>query len=248
MMPRAHPPRPARSATFGPDAFAFLRGLARHNTRAWFEANRPRYEMNLRAPMAALVEELDVRLAGIAPEIVGDPRRSMFRIHRDVRFSRDKSPYKTNAGCWFYHQDAGRGVGQDAEGGAGYYFHLEPSGCFVAAGIWMPGAAGLAKIRTALAERPTGFAALLQAPAFRRRYGRLSDEAMLTRLPRGYAPGHPAEAWLRYKSFTVSRALPTTTVTSPRLAGVLARDFEALRPLVRWLNAALGLPARDRRY
>jgi uncharacterized protein (TIGR02453 family) len=198
--------------------------------------------------VAALVEELDVRLAVIAPEIVGDPRRSMFRIHRDVRFSKDKSPYKTNAGCWFYHQDAGRGVGQDAEGGAGYYLHLEPGGCFVAAGIWMPGAAGLARIRSALADDAAGFARIVRSPAFRRRYGRLSEEAMLTRLPRGYTPGHPAEPWLRYKSFTVSRALPVTTVTSPRLAAVLARDFLALRPLVRWLNAALGLPAHARRY
>jgi uncharacterized protein (TIGR02453 family) len=247
-MPRRRAPRAAPPARFGPDAFTFLRALARHNTREWFVANRPRYEASLRRPMAALVEEMDVHLATIAPEIIGDPRRSMFRIHRDVRFSRDKSPYKTNAGCWFYHQDAGRGVGQDAEGGAGYYVHLEPAGCFVAAGIWMPGAAALGKIRAALTEDAPGFARIVQAPAFRRRYGRLSEEAMLTRLPRGYAPGHPAEAWLRYKSFTVSRALTPATVTGPRLPSVLARDFRALRPFVRWLNQALGLPASDRRF
>jgi len=238
----------ARPAGFPPDAFVFLRALARHNTRAWFTANRPRYEQQLRAPMSALVEELDVRLATIAPEIIGDPRRSMFRIHRDVRFSRDKSPYKTNAGCWFYHEDAGRGVGQDGEGGAGFYFHLAPEGCFVAAGIWMPGAAALARLRAALAEHPAGFARIVGAPAFRRRYGRLSEEAMLKRLPRGYAPGHPAEAWLRYKSFTVSRPITAATVTSPRLVSTLAADFRALRPFVRWLNGALGLPAKARRY
>lgn len=238
----------AASPVIGPDALAFLRALARHNNREWFTANRPRYEQSLRRPMAALVEELDVRLASIAPEIIGDPRRSLFRIHRDVRFSRDKSPYKTNAGCWFYHQDAGRGVGQDAEGGAGYYVHLEPAGCFVAGGIWMPAAASLTRLRAALAEDPAGFAKIVRAPAFRRRYGRLSEEAMLTRLPRGYAPGHPAEAWLRYKSFIVSRALTPTMVTSPRLVSTLATDFRALRPFVRWLNAALGLPAKARRY
>jgi uncharacterized protein (TIGR02453 family) len=239
---------PTRAGGIGPDAFAFLRALARHNTRAWFTANRPRYEASLRRPVAALVEEMDVHLAAIAPEIIGDPRRSMFRIHRDVRFSRDKSPYKTNAGCWFYHQDAGRGVGQDAEGGAGYYFHLEPAGCFVAAGIWMPGAGTLARIRAALAEDPQGFARIVRAPAFRRRYGRLSEDAMLTRLPRGYAPGHPAEEWLRYKSFTVSREIPAHTVMGPRLPSILARDFRALRPLVRWLNGALGLRSMERRY
>jgi uncharacterized protein (TIGR02453 family) len=246
-MPAQPAPRRA-SAVIGPDALAYLRALARNNNREWFTANRLRYEQSLRQPMAALVEELDVRLASIAPEIVGDPRRSMFRIHRDVRFSRDKSPYKTNAGCWFYHQDAGRGVGQDAEGGAGYYVHLEPAGCFVAGGIWMPAAGSLTRLRTALADDPAGFAKIVRAPAFRRRYGRLSEEAMLKRLPRGYAPGHPAEAWLRYKSFIVSRPLTPAMVTSPRLVSTLAADVRALRPFVRWLNGALGLPARDRWY
>jgi len=247
-MPRTRSQVPARSEGFSEESFRFLRGLARHNSREWFTANRPRYEAEVRAPMSALVEEMDVRLVSIAPEIVGHPRRSMFRIHRDVRFSKDKSPYKTNAGCWFYHQDGGRGVGQDGDGGAGFYFHLEPAGCFVAAGIWMPGSATLAKLRAALADDPAGFRAIVGAPAFRRRYGRLSDEAMLVRLPRGYAPGDPAEEWLRYKSFTVSRALTPATVTSSRLPTTLAGDFKALRPFVRWLNAALGLPALDRRY
>lgn len=247
-MPTKPAPKRGQPAVLGPDSLAFLRALARNNNREWFNANRSRYEESLRKPMAALVEELDVRLATIAPEIIGDPRRSMFRIHRDVRFSKDKSPYKTNAGCWFYHQDAGRGVGQDGEGGAGYYVHLEPGGCFVAGGIWMPGAGALAKLRAAIAENPSGFAKIVRAPAFRRRYGRLSEEAMLKRLPRGYAPGHPAEAWLRYKSFIVSRPLTTAMVTSPRLPSTLAADVRALRPLVRWLNDALGLPAKQRRY
>ncbi len=247
-MPRKPVPKGAPHAVIGPDALAFLRALARHNNREWFTANRARYEENLRRPMAALVEALDVRLAAIAPEIIGDPRRSMFRIHRDVRFSKDKSPYKTNAGCWFYHQDAGRGVGQDAEGGAGYYVHLEPGGCFVAGGIWMPAPGSLTTLRAAIAEDPAEFANIVRAPAFRRRYGRLSEDAMLKRLPRGFAPGHPAEEWLRYKSFIVSRALPPALVTSPRLVSTLAADFKALRPLVRWLNGALGLQVRTRRY
>ncbi len=101
--------------------------------------NRAVYETEVREPLRALVEEMDVRLARLAPELVGDPRRSIFRIHRDVRFSADKSPYKTNAACQFYHHDAGRGAGQDAEGaGAGLYFQLADGECFVAGGIWMP--------------------------------------------------------------------------------------------------------------
>jgi uncharacterized protein (TIGR02453 family) len=199
--------------------------------------------------MRALVEEMDVRLARFAPELTGDPRRSVFRIHRDVRFSADKSPYKTNAACQFYHQDAGRGAGQDAEGaGAGLYFQLADGECFVGGGIWMPARTALEKIREAVAGAPERLDRIVRSPAFRRRFGELDREAMLTRLPRGYAEGHPAERWLRYKSFTAGRLLTERRVTSPRLASVLERDFVLLLPLVRWLNHAIGYSAWQRRY
>src|SRR5881296_4282516 len=100
---------------FTPASLAFLRGLARHNNKPWFEAHRESYENDIRAPMRGLIEEMDVRLARLAPEITGDPKRSMFRIYRDIRFSKDKSPYKTHAACWFHHRDADRAVGGDAE-------------------------------------------------------------------------------------------------------------------------------------
>ena len=234
---------------FGPGALLFLRRLARHNAREWFERHRAVYETEVREPLRALVEEMDVRLARIAPELVGDPRRSIFRIHRDVRFSKDKSPYKTNAACQFYHHDAGRGAGQDAEGaGAGLYFQLADGECFVAGGIWMPARPALEKIREALAEDPAGLGRIVRGPAFRRRFGALSREAMLSRLPRGYAEGHPAERWLRYKSFTASRMLTEREVGSPRLAATLERDFAVLVPLVRWLNGAIGYRVWERRY
>ena len=234
---------------FRPAALAFLRRLARHNTREWFERQRAVYEIEVREPLRALVEEMDVRLARLAPELTGDPRRSIFRIHRDVRFSADKSPYKTNAACQFYHHDAGRGAGQDAKAaGAGLYFQLADGECFVAGGIWMPARPGLEKIREALAENPEGLDALVRAPVFRRRFGTLDREAMLTRLPRGYPSGHPAERWLRYKSFTATRMLTEREVTSPRLPATLERDFAALVPLVRWLNAAIGYGGWERRY
>jgi uncharacterized protein (TIGR02453 family) len=92
----------------------FFRGLKRHNTKPWFESHRAEYEQEVRAPMRALIEEMDVRLARFAPEITGDPKRSMFRIYRDIRFSKDKSPYKTNAACWFRHRDAEARVGSGA--------------------------------------------------------------------------------------------------------------------------------------
>lgn len=233
---------------FGPDALRFLRGLRRNNRRDWFERNRGRYEGEVRDPMRALVEEMDVRLARFAPEITGDPRRSVFRIHRDVRFSSDKSPYKTNAACQFYHHDAGRGAGQDAEGaGAGLYFQVEDGASFVAGGLWMPARPTLDRIRDALADHPEALDAIVRAPGFRRRFGTLDQEAMLSRLPRGYPPGHPAERWLRYRSFTATRMLTEREVQSPRLPALLERDFTALLPLVRWLNRAIGYQAWERR-
>ena len=239
---------PAFSA-FRPEALRFLRGLARRNTREWFERHRAEYEAELRDPLRALVEEMDVRLAGIAPELVGDPRRSIFRIHRDVRFSPDKSPYKTNAACQFYHRDAGRGAGQDAEGaGAGLYFQLAEGDCFVAGGVWMPARPALDRIREAIAADPGAMPRLARAPAFRRRFGALDEEAVLKRMPRGYPPEHPAERWLRFRSFTSTRELTAEEVTSPRLPVLLARDFAALVPLVRWLNATIGYRAATRRY
>ena len=233
---------------FGRGALGFLRRLARNNRRDWFEQHRAEYEAEVLTPLKALVEEMDVRLGTIAPELLGNPRRSIFRIHRDVRFSADKSPYKTNAACQFYHQDAGRGAGQDAEGaGAGLYFQLADRDCFVAGGIWMPARSTLDKIREAIATDHEDLAAIVSLPTFRRRFKRLDDEAMLKRMPRGYDESHPAARWLRYRSFTVTRALSDDEVLDQHLPITLARDFSAMVPFVRWLNGAIGYrPATSR--
>src|SRR5262245_49580699 len=157
----------------------FLRQLKRNNKREWFEAHRAEYENDVREPMRALIAEMDSRLARFAPEIVADPRRSMFRIHRDIRFSKDKSPYKTNAGCWFFHGEARRQVGQEAEGGsAGFYFHLEPGQSFVAGGLWMPPRTQLQRIRAELCTNLKTFERIVADAAFKRRFGGLSSDAV----------------------------------------------------------------------
>jgi uncharacterized protein (TIGR02453 family) len=234
---------------FRPATFRFLRDLKRNNQKAWFEANRDVYEQEVREPMRRLVETLDERLASIAPEIIGDPRRSMFRIHRDVRFSKDKSPYKTNAGAWFYHRAAGRKVGTLGEGGgAGFYFHIDPTTCFMAGGIWMPARPALMRLREAIAAQPSVLKRLTSSPGFRRRFkSGLSQEAKLVRVPQGFSPDHPAADWLKLQSFTAAATIEPSVVTSPRLVDRLCRDYEALVPLVRWLNRALGYqPASTR--
>jgi uncharacterized protein (TIGR02453 family) len=234
---------------FRPQALGFLRRLKRNNRREWFERNRAVYETEVRDPMRALVEEMDVRLARLAPELTGDPKHSIFRIHRDIRFSADQSPYKTNAACQFYHHDAGRGAGQDAQGaGAGLYFQLADGQCFVAGGMWMPARPALERIREAIAETPGTIEWLLRSPAFRRRFRGLDLEAVLKRMPRGYAEDHPGARWLRYRSFTVTRMLSEREVWSRRLPDILGRDFAAMIPLVRWINGAIGYKRWSRRY
>ncbi len=233
---------------FTPKAFTFLRGLAKHNRKEWFEEHRADYEREIKRPLALLIEEVDVHLASIAPEIVGSPKKSAFRIHRDVRFSNDKSPYKTHAACWFFHRDAGRVVAGDAaHGGAGFYMHLAPTGSFCGGGIWMPPRPAVNKIRQALADDVEGFGEIVLSRSFIRRFGALDTEGMLTRLPRGYEAEHPAERWLRYQSFTAGTTLAPEQVTSVTLPSILAKNFAAMTPFVRWLNRALGhAPASSR--
>lgn len=227
---------------FAPGALRFLRSLARNNRKDWFEAHRADYEREIKRPLLALIEEVDVRLASLAPEIVGT-KKSLFRIHRDVRFSKDKRPYKTHAACWFYHRDAGRAVGENAaHGGAGFYFHVAPGAVFTGGGVWMPPRPVLLRIRDAIAEAPELFTDFMKAPAFKRRFGALEREHMLQRMPRGYAPDHPAGEWLRFQSFTAGRALDEADLGSRRLIDVLVKDYTVMRPLVRWINGVSGLP------
>ena len=233
---------------FTPETIRFLRALRRRNEKPWFEANRERYDQHVRLPLRELVEEVDVRLATLAPEIVGDAKRSPFRIHRDVRFSSDKSPYKTTAACWFFHRAAGRSVGTAREGGgAGFYFHIDPDEVLVAGGLWMPARPALDRVREAIAQDPDGFGGTVSGRAFRERFGGLTEEAMLVRMPRGYAPDHPAERWLRFRTFTASRTISEEEAYAQKLPDLLARDYAVLLPLVRWLNSALGYPPATRR-
>lgn len=232
-------------AGFSPQAFKFLKGLKRNNNKPWFEENRGLYERAIKQPLQHLAEELDVQFAKLAPEFVAPPKRALFRIYRDVRFSKDKSPYKTHAALWVFHRDAGRGVGREAHGGAGFYFHLEPGASMVAGGFWMPARPELNVLREAIAEDHRPFARIVQAAAFARRFGGLTDDepgVRLTRVPRGFAPDHPAADWLRFASFTASRRLSDAEALSPKLVPTIMKDYAALLPLVRWLNATLGHP------
>ena len=233
---------------FAPEALKFLKQLKRHNEREWFKARKEQFDELLLEPMKLFVEEMDVRLARTVPEISGSPKRSIFRIYRDTRFSKDKSPYKTHVACWFSHVRASHGVGGETHGaGAGYYFHLEPGASIVAGGIWMPARATLSAIRERIGERGAELTKVLRAKALTRRFGALSEEGKLTRTPRGFEPSHEHAELLRHASFTVSAPLDDAMVVSSGLPQQVEKDFKAMAPLVRWINDALGYPPSERR-
>lgn len=238
------------SAWFGPATFTFLRGLKKNNKREWFEAHRDTYTRDLLEALRAVAGELDVRFAKLAPEFEANPKRSLFRIHRDVRFSADKSPYKTHGALWVYHRAPGRGVGKEIDGGAGFYLHIEPGESMIAGGIWMPPRHSLTKIRDRLVDDHRSLRRILGAPAFKKRYGGLdSDEpgVRLKRMPRGYAEDHPAADLLRFNSFTVHARYSDRDILAPALIDRAMKDFALILPLVRWLNEALGYKRATRR-
>ena len=235
---------------FRPAALAFLKGLKKNNRREWFEERRQVYVHEIVEPLRALVDELDVRFAKLAPEYMGDPKRSPFRIYRDVRFSKDKSPYKSHAALWMYHRAPGRGVGKEVDGGAGFYVHLEPGACMVAGGIWMPPRPSLAKVRAHFSEDLGGWKKAIGSATFKKRFVSLNSSdpgALLKRIPRGFDENHPAAAWLRYNSFTVSADYTDAEMLAPTFVDRAMSDFALMLPMCRWLNRALGfLPAKSR--
>lgn len=215
---------------FDKGVFTFLDGLKNNNDRAWFTANKDRYEQDLKEPFLDFIEDVAPRLRKISKNLVADPRPSggsLFRIHRDVRFSKDKSPYKTHAGAHF--PLGGKGVH-----GPGYYLHLEPSGCFVAGGMWMPETKALQMIRARIAERPS---------EWKKARGTLDHpEDALKRAPQGFDPDHPMIEDIKRKSFTSSRRLTRKQVLGPDLMDEFIASCTSIAPLMKFLAAAVGVP------
>ena len=217
--------------------FRFLRALARHNERPWFHARKQDYEAHVRDPLQRLVTDLQPDLAAVSLHFRADPRAvggSLYRIQRDTRFANDKRPYKTWQGARFFHarrQELATPL---------YYLHIEPDGCFVAAGIWHPESPVLRRIRQFIVDNPGAWKKAAHAPAFRRRYAFGRGEA-LVRPPRGFPADFEFLDDLRHRNFVAWRPLDDDVLTGPRLRQVLAKDLRDLAPLVDYLCAALDL-------
>lgn len=218
---------------FGPKALPFFKALKFHQSKDWFEENRALYERDVVAPMVALLDDLTATFAKRKLPLRADGRRSMFRINRDVRFAKDKSPYKTHAGAVMTRS------GSKKEQGL-LYIHIDPEGCFVAAGFYMPEAAELAALRRAIQAAPGRAEKLVAALA---KSGlALGTFDQLTRIPRGFEDlkDGPLDPVIRMKSLIVEENVADETVMSPAFADTVADFARRARPLLDFGWAALA--------
>jgi uncharacterized protein (TIGR02453 family) len=221
----------AEAPSFEPALFAFLRELKANNQRDWFNANKRRYEADVKEPALAFVEDVGYRMPAVSSHLVADAR-SMFRIYRDTRFAKDKTPYKTHVGIYFRHARS------DLADTAGVYVHLEPRHAFLGAGIWHPGSPALKRIRDAMVARPDAWRA---AVADVEPVWQLARGESLKRPPTGYGADHPLIEDLKRKSFAVTSPLTQRDVTGRGFLDECEARIAQARPFMAFLSAALGV-------
>jgi uncharacterized protein (TIGR02453 family) len=217
---------------FPPGMLKFLKQLKRNNNREWFLAHKEIYEQKVKAPMTELVLDLGFALQQIAPELIVDPKRAIYRIYRDIRFSADKSPYKTHIAAMFVP----RGIPKNT--GAALYFHIEPAEVLVAGGTYMPDSATLRTLRQHIAAHWEEYVSITNQRSFRKVLGDVQGDR-LVRPPSGFAADHPAIDALRMKQHYVMKTEPAELAGGPKLLPRLFALFSAMIPFVRFLNAPL---------
>ena len=224
------------SSYFTDKTFKFQRALARNNEREWFHAHKDEYETNLRQPFLRLITDLQPALAEVSEHFRADPKPvggSLFRMHRDTRFSNDKTPYKAWAGARFFH------VRSKQVEAPSYYLHIQPGHCFVGAGLWHPEPETQRRIRQFIFDNPGNWKAAVHKPAFRKKFD--MDGESLVRAPSGFPADHELIDDLKRKNFVATTMLDDETVLGTKLPKVVGDQFKALAPLVDYLCAALDL-------
>lgn len=224
------------SSLFNKASFSFLQELEQNNSRDWFQENRPRYEEAVRQPALAFIESIADDLANLSPHFLALPKKvggSLMRVHRDTRFSRDKTPYKTNIGIQFRHE-----VGKDVHA-PGYYLHIEPDDCFLGVGIWRPDSLTLGKIRDAIVLRPEAWQQAVSDKGFKKSY-LLSGES-LKNAPRGYDKEHPLLEDLKRKDFIAIKQIRDKTVLSKNFQQSVIEQYSLATPYMQFLCRALDI-------
>jgi len=217
---------------FTKESLRFLRALKRNNRREWFNAHCDDYEANVRQPMTAIVMRLADDFREFGSEFVANPKTSMYRIYRDIRFSENKAPYKTHIAANFPTR------GLPKHEGAGLYFHVSPDGVWIGGGMYAPPQPQLHTVREHIAANSSRLRALVESPAFRRDVGALEGER-LQRVPRGFSKDHEAAEYLKFKQFLAGREFEPAFATSPKFYAGLLTIFRRVAPLMRFLNEPL---------
>jgi uncharacterized protein (TIGR02453 family) len=226
---------------FRPEAIQFLADLAANNERDWFQPRKAEFERLLKTPLENLCVALEEQFRTRDIPLHADPVKSPFRIYRDTRFSKDKSPYKTHLAASF----GWAGDGVDAAAGrshtesvhaSGGYFHLQPGEIYVGGGVWHPESAWLTAFRQRVVNDLAGFQAIVETPEFKKEFGKVGDDGeSLKRVPPGFPADHPAADLLRLKNVTFGTRLADDDATSPNLPVIIADSFAAGTPLMRYL-------------
>ena len=211
----------------------FLRRLKRNNNRNWFEKHKAEYESDVKLPMQSLIASLQPYFESFAPQFDINPKRSLFRIYRDIRFSKDKTPYKTHVAAHFVLRGKPKGIE-----GSGFYLHIEPGEIFLGGGIYMPGSDQLKAIRKAIVEKSAEFLDVIRDKAFIKRFKQIEGEK-LQRVPRGYDPPHPLAEWLKLKQFFVGVEWKEERCLKKKFVNEIAEVYEEAAPFVTFLNDAL---------
>lgn len=222
---------------FTPKLFAFLRDLEKNNDRVWFKTNQEEYERYIREPALDFINDFSAPLNKISPHFVTDSRTvggSLFRIQRDTRFSKDKTPYKLNTGMQFRHIMA-----KDVHA-PGFYLNIAPGECFMGVGLWRPETKDAYAIREKIDDDPTGWKRATRGKRFTDVYT-LEGES-LVRPPKGYDPNHPLLDDLKRKDFIASVRLTQKEITSDRLLDQFTENSKRAVPFMKFLCEAIGVP------
>lgn len=222
----------ARFPGFPPEALKFLRQLSKNNNRDWFQAHKSDYETYVKEPLHNFVLALADDLDQFAPGYQTDPKKAIYRIYRDIRFSNDKRPYKTHISASFFPKR------MEKHAGAGYYFHISGTEVFLGAGVYRAGPKELYAIRKRLSAEPAAYRKLISAAAFKRQFGAPEGER-LKRPPKGFSADDPALDLILGKQFLASTQLAVEVAQTPRLQSEIIKRFRTLQPWIDWLNEAV---------
>jgi uncharacterized protein (TIGR02453 family) len=217
---------------FPREGIKFLTQLKKNNDREWFTPRKATYEEKLRLPMLELVAAVHREMVRFAPNYVGEPMKCVYRVYRDTRFAKDKTPYKTHVGALLWRN------GTEKNAAASYYFSVSPEEVEVAGGLYSPEREGLLAVRQRIASDAPAFRATFEGRKVKKLMGDLYGEPM-TRVPKGFDPEHPAADLLKYKRYVLFTSLDPGLATTPKVFTEIVTRLEAMTPFIEYLNRPL---------